>query len=285
MYPLEKDIKDIFTGLCTYKNHSLELEFYCNNHNKLCCAACIAKIKINGKGRHKDCDVCHITEIKDNKKENLEKNIKNLEDLSGKLEPSIKELKNIYEKINENKEKLKTEIQKIFCKLRTELNNREDKLYEEIDKKFNELYFKVELIKESEKLPNLVKTSLEKGKIKENDWNDENNLSKLINDCISVENTIKNINIICDKIKNFNSNKDLKFEFLPKNDDIEKGLLNKIQNFGSLKVVENQIKLKKEKKFFLDDDDEENNNDLFYIRNNNIPNENNNMNLNMLNTE
>ena len=92
--------------------------------------------------------------------------IKNLEDLSGKLEPSIKELKNIYEKINESKDKLKMEIQNIFTKIRTELNNREDKLYEEIDKKFNELYFKVELIKESEKLPNLVKTSLEKGKNK-----------------------------------------------------------------------------------------------------------------------
>ena len=285
IYQLNKDINEIFTGLCTKRKHSMILEYYCKTHNKLCCAACISKIRNKGNGEHKDCEIYLLTKIKNNKKENLEKNMKNLQELSNELEPSIKELKNIYEKINESKDKLKMEIQNIFTKIRTELNNREDKLYEEIDKKFNELYFKVELIKESEKLPNLVKTSLEKGKIKENDWNDENNLSKLINDCISVENTIKNINIICDKIKNFNSNKDLKFEFLPKNDDIEKGLLNKIQNFGSLKVLENQIKLKKEKKFFLDDDDEENNNDLFYIRNNNIPNENNNMNLNMLNTE
>ena len=66
---------------------------------------------------------------------NLEKNVKNLEELSSKLEPSIKELKNIFEIINERKEKLKKDIQNIFTKIRTELNNREDKLFEEIDKK------------------------------------------------------------------------------------------------------------------------------------------------------
>ena len=40
-------------------------------------------------------------------------------------------------------------------------------------KKYDEMFFKEELIKESEKLPNIVKISLEKGKINENDWNDE----------------------------------------------------------------------------------------------------------------
>ena len=60
----------------------------------------------------------HITKIKNNKKENLEKNIKHLEEISNKLEPSIKELKNIFVKINQSKEKLKTDIQKIFTKIR-----------------------------------------------------------------------------------------------------------------------------------------------------------------------
>jgi len=167
IYSLDKDIKEIFTGLCTNNNHSLELEIYCKNHNKLCCVSCISKIKIKGKGQHKNCEVYHITKIKNNKKEYLEKNIKHLEEISNKLEPSIKELKNIFEKINENKEKLKTDIQKVFTKIRTELNNREDKLYEEIDKKFDKIYFNEEPTKESEKLPNLVKLSLEKGKIQE----------------------------------------------------------------------------------------------------------------------
>ena len=147
VYSLDKNIKEIFTGLCTKANHSLELEFYCKTHNELCCAACISKIRIKGKGQHKHCKVFYITKIKNNKKMNLEKNVKNLEELSSKLEPSIKELKNIFEIINERKEKLKKDIQNIFTKIRTELNNREDKLFEEIDKKFDDLFFKEELIK------------------------------------------------------------------------------------------------------------------------------------------
>ena len=37
--------------------------------------------------------------------------------------------------------------------------------------------------------------SLEKGKNIENEWNDENKLNSLINDCITIENNIKEINI------------------------------------------------------------------------------------------
>ena len=237
LYSLDKDKNEIFTGICTHKKHSLELEFYCQTHNQLCCAACISKIKIKGKGQHKNCIVYYITKIKNSKKENMDKNIKNLKELSNNIESSIKELKNIYEKINERKEKLKEEIQKIFTRIRNELNNREDKLFEEIDKKYNELFFKEGLIKESEKLPNLVKISLEKGKINENDWNDENLLPKLINDSIKIENAIKIVNNVYEKIKNFNLNKECFIEFYPKNIDIEKGLINDIRKYGSLKVI------------------------------------------------
>ena len=236
IYSLDKDINEIFTGLCTKPNHSLDLQFYCKTHNELCCAACISKIRLKGNGQHKNCQIYYITKIKKNKMENLGKNIKDLEELSNKLEPSIKELKSIYEQINESKEKLKMEIQKLFTKIRTELNKREDELYLEIDKKYDELFFKADLIKESEKLPNIVKISLEKGNIKENDWNDENKLSKIINDCIKIENTIKNLNLIYDKINIFNSNKELEIEFNPKNDEIDKGLLNEIKEFGKIKV-------------------------------------------------
>ena len=169
---------------------------------------------------------------------NLEKNVKNLEELSSKLEPSIKELKNIFEIINERKEKLKKDIQNIFTKIRTELNNREDKLFEEIDKKFDDLFFKEELIKESEKLPNLIKLSLEKGKIEEKEWEDEKKVNKLINDCINIEKTIKNINDIYDKIKTFNLNKELEIEFYPKINEIDKGLLKDIRDFGKIKEVQ-----------------------------------------------
>ena len=237
IYSLDKDISEIFTGLCTNKNHSLELEIYCKTHNQLCCVACISKIKIKGKSQHKNCELYHIKKIKNKKKENLEKNIKYLEELSNTLEPSIKELKNIYEKINNSKDKLKEEIQKIFTKIRNELNNREDILYEEIDKKFSEIFFKEELIKQSEKLPNLVKISLDKGKIQENEWNDENKLSKLIYDTINIENTIQKIDVIYSKIKEYNSNKDIDIEFEPTIKKIENSLIKDIKNFGGIKVI------------------------------------------------
>jgi len=117
------------------------------------------------------------------------------------------------------------------------------------------LFFKEQLIKESEKLPNIVKTSLEKGKIKENDWNDENKLNKIINDCIKIENTIKNLNLVYDKISVFNSNKDLEIEFNPKNTEIEEGLLNEIKEFGIIKVKDKEIK--KEEKAIEDSKEEE----------------------------
>ena len=142
-------------------------------------------------------------------------------------------MKSIYEKINESKDEIKKEIQLVFCKIRTELNNREDKLYLEIDQKFDDLFFKEEFIKESEKLPKLVKNLLDKGKIEEKEWEDKTKLSKLINECINIEDAIKDINTIYDKIKTFNDKKEIKFEFNPK----EKGLLKEVKKFGNVKIL------------------------------------------------
>ena len=49
IYSLDKNINEIFTGLCLYPNHSIILEYYCKTHNQLCCAACLAKIKKKGR--------------------------------------------------------------------------------------------------------------------------------------------------------------------------------------------------------------------------------------------
>ena len=233
---LDKNQTEIFTGLCTKPNHALVLEYYCMTHNVLCCDACLARIRKNGKGQHRDCNICSITKIKSNKKQNLEINMKNLGELSNKLNPSIKELKNIFNIMNDSKDKIKKEVQMIFSKLKTELDSREDKLYNEIDKKFDELFFKEEFIKESEKLPNLVQKLLEKGKIEEKDWADKNNLNKLINECINIENAIKKIDNIYDKVKTFNSNKEIEVEFNPKDEEIEKKLLKEIKNFGKVNI-------------------------------------------------
>ena len=69
-----KDINNLFTGLCTEENHSDNLDYFCKNHNKLCCAACISKIKRNGNGQHTDCEVCNIEEIKEEKEKLLKEN-------------------------------------------------------------------------------------------------------------------------------------------------------------------------------------------------------------------
>ena len=57
------------------------------------------------------------------------------------------------------------------------------------------------IINENEKLPNKIRISIEKGKNIAKAWNDENKLITLINDCINIENNLKNISIINQNIK------------------------------------------------------------------------------------
>ena len=154
IFNLEKYNEEIFTGFCLEDNHKIKLQFFCKTHNQLCCAACISKIKSENFGNHKDCNVCVIEDIKDEKINKLKENIQCLENLSKNVNESINNLKIISQKLNENKEQLKLKIQKIFTKIRNELNNREDELLLDIDKRFENLFFKEEIIKDSEKLPN-----------------------------------------------------------------------------------------------------------------------------------
>ena len=159
------ELNQLFTGLCKEENHPNELKYFCKTHNKLCCAECITKIKGKDYGQHSDCDVCPINEIENEKKNKLKENMKTLEDLSLNLKESINELKIIFEKIENNKEELKIKIQKIFTKIRNQINDREDELLLDVDKKFKELYFNDDIHKESEKLPDIIQASLERGKL------------------------------------------------------------------------------------------------------------------------
>ena len=74
-------------------------------------------------------------------------------------------------------------VQLIFTKIRYVLNEKEDKLLYDIDEQYNNIYFKEDIIKESERLPNKIKKSIEKGKIINKEWN-AYNLSSLIYNCI-----------------------------------------------------------------------------------------------------
>ena len=88
LYNIDND-KEIFIDICKEKNHSKQLEFYCKNHNQLCCVACFSKIEAKGYGKHKNCDICIIEEIKEEKKNKLKENIKYLEDLSNNLDNAV----------------------------------------------------------------------------------------------------------------------------------------------------------------------------------------------------
>ena len=204
LYNLDININSIFTGFCNETEHHVELEYFCKTHNIFCCAKCISKFQNNGNGKHAKCDVCLIKDIKDEKKEKLNANIKILEDLSNNLNKSIDELKIIFEKMNKNKEDLQLKIQKIFTELRNKINKKEDELLSRINNKFSKLFFKEEFLKISEGLPNKVNKLLEQGKLINKEWKDDN-LVSLINDCINIENNIKNINSINRKIKKINS--------------------------------------------------------------------------------
>ena len=195
LFKLEKNIiwENIFTGYCKENNHSNKLEYFCKTHNKLCCSECIIKIKDGTKGQHSDCEVCKIENIINEKKNKLKENIKCLEELLKTLESSMNEIKKISEKINEDKEKAKLNIQNIFTKIRNILNEREEELLKEIDEKYDELFLTENEIKESEKLPDKIKISLEKGIKIDKEW-DNNKINLMINGCINIENHIRDIN-------------------------------------------------------------------------------------------
>ena len=193
-YNLNKE-EEIFTGFCKEKNHPNRLEYYCKDHNQLCCANCIAKISEEGDGQHKDCNVSNIKSIKDEKKNKLKENIKALEDLSNSFNNIFKELKENFEIVEKSKEDLKLKVQKAFTKIRTALNEREDKLLLEIDTLYEKRFFNEDVIKKGEKLPKKIKVSLDKGKQIDKEW-DNDNLASYINDCINIESNIKSINTI-----------------------------------------------------------------------------------------
>ena len=136
--------------------------------------------------------------------------------------------------MNEKKEELKLKIQKIFTNIRNIINNREDELLLEIDNKYNDKYIDENIYKEIEKLPNKIKISLEKGKLLDNEWDNDNKLYTLINICINIENNIKDINILKDKIKNFNDNINTNIIFYPDKEKDINIFIDKIKCFGKI---------------------------------------------------
>ena len=153
---------------------------------------------------------------------------------------SFNELKKIIDKINENKENLKTDIQKIFTKIRQALNEREDFLLSEVDKKFNDEFCNENIVRNSEKLPEKIKQLLEKAESLKKD-NNNNNVNYFINVCISVENNIKNIKEINDNIVKCKNTKDKKFQFIPDEQERIDNFIDNIKQFGEIDVYLKEI--------------------------------------------
>ena len=102
---INENQSEIFTGICKEKGHINTLDFFCKTHNKLCRLACISNINKNEYGQHKDCDICIIEEIKEEKRAKFKENIKEFENLSNSVTQSINQLKKLLKKLIIKKKK------------------------------------------------------------------------------------------------------------------------------------------------------------------------------------
>ena len=229
---LDKEDGEIFTGICKEPNHGNKLEFFCKNHNTLCCVSCTSKIGKKGLGLHKDCDVCFLEDIKEEKKEKFKSNTKYFEEISNTLKESIDNLIKTNEKIAKDREDIHLKIEKTFSKIRSKVNNREEEILAEVNGLFDKMYIDEKNLKKWDELPNAIKSSLEKGKkIESND----DKLVLFIDECINIENNLKEINKINQIIKkNIDKGyKEVQFNFDEEQID---SLLGYIKIFGNISV-------------------------------------------------
>ena len=228
------EINEIFTGFCREESHSDNLNYFCKNHNKLCCAACISKIKSKGNGQHNDCDICNVDEIKEEKEKILKENIKLLEDLSNQFEKLMEELKINFEKVT--RETLKKNIEEAFTQIKNAINEREKEILSKVDEIINDKnddLFSSEK-KKYEPTSKEIEKLLDKSRDMGDDWNNSDKISSCINDCLIIENNVKNINSDINKIKD---NIDIKnispgVRFYPDESETINLFLEKIKNFG-----------------------------------------------------
>ena len=237
-----EDLNNSASELCGEENHNQVLEYYCKSHNKLGCALCIIKIKDKKKGQHKDCDICTIEDIKNQKHSQLEQNISKLEQIINSLSKIIVESKELLEKMETDKEQLKIKIQTAFTGLRNALNTREDLLLSQVD----ELYSITDTTKETEKSQAKIKKCYEKAKTLNKEWNNKTKLYLAINECITIENTMKEINEINERVKSKIPKEYINYKFIPENFQIC-DFLKRIIDFGEIKKI-NETKKKEELK-------------------------------------
>ncbi len=85
-----------------------------------------------------------------------------------------------------------------------------------------------------------MKIFLEKGKLIENEWNEKNvKLNSLINDCINIENNIKDIKMIKEKLTKYISI-NLEIKFNQEEDNVD-SFIKTIKSFGMIEIKEDDI--------------------------------------------
>ena len=90
----------------------------------------------------------------------------------------------------------------------------------------------------NKKFPNEINESLEKGKLIQNQWNN-NKLNFSIKICLNIENNIQYINRINESVKK-SSSLNTEIKFLPEKNGVNE-FLEKIGNFGFLSIKADKI--------------------------------------------
>ena len=254
---VNKENNEINNELCYENNHENKLEYFCKTHNKMCCIACVTKIKGSGKGQHSNCDICFIKDIKEEKKYILKQNLLYLDNKS-LIDSLINKTKEAYKEISDKKEKLKCKIQKLFTKIRNEINNREDHLLNKVDQVFTKLFFNKNLNKYIDNIMAQINLSQNKGKnlLNEFDNNNDNNLINLINDCVKIEKNINEIKSIEEYYQKYLQNKRKIVDMQLKEEEIN--FLMNIKNLGNIctnaflyKLENNFIELNHNRKYLI----------------------------------
>ena len=217
--------------ICFELNHQEKLEYFCRTHNKLCCRACVTKIKGLGNGQHSDCDICFIEDISNERKKLLKQNIIYLQNNRNSFDSLINKIKEAYKELSDRKELLKIKIQKLFTKIRNDINKREDQLLSLVEQVYEKYFFNKNINKEIDKIENKLNISFNKGIIILNEYNnDEINFISLVNDCIIIEDCIKEINFLKENYERFEKNKKLIIDLKLKEEEIK--FLNNIKSLG-----------------------------------------------------
>ena len=220
----------------------MNLNYFCKTHNILCCVACISKLEGKGNGKHKNCDICFIEDIKNDKKKSFNDNFEKLKEKLKLVNEIINESKNNVIEIEKYKEETKKEIQNIFTKIRNKVYKMEDEALLNVDKNCCKLFLDQDKINKNETNINNIKKYIENCKINDNDWNEKDKLCLIINNCLNIEKDIIFIEKLKKNLEEKNKNfcdKKLKIN----KDKLYKVIMKSVTSFAESTIVNENFRI------------------------------------------